>query len=208
MARYTGPACRQCRRQGIKLFLKGERCFGAKCAVERRSYAPGDHGQRRRKTSEFGAQLREKQKARSTYGVLEQQFRKHFEEAERRTGITGENLLQILECRLDNVVYRLGLAESRRQARQLVRHGHFALNGRKTNIPSALVRPGDAVAVLPGSRDTEYFKTAREALSKKSVPTWLELDPEQFTARVAALPTRQQIETNINEALVVEFYSR
>lgn len=208
MARYTGPVCRICRWQGIKLFLKGERCFGTKCAVERRTYPPGEHGQRRRKTSEYGAQLREKQKARAIYGVLERQFRKHFEEAERRPGITGENLLQLLESRLDNVVYRLGFADSRNQSRQLVRHGHFALNGRKTNIPSALVRPGDLVAVRPASRDGEYFSIAREALTKKSVPTWLELDSAQLTGRVASLPARQEIETNINEALIVEFYSR
>src|SRR5919202_6595126 len=158
MARYTGPVCRICRRAGMKLFLKGERCFGPKCGVERRAYAPGDHGQRRRKQSEYGLQLREKQKARAIYGVLETQFRKHFEEAERRPGVTGENLLRILEMRLDNVVYRLGFADSRPQARQLVRHGHFMLNGRKTDIPSALVRVGDEVTVRPQSRNRTYFK--------------------------------------------------
>src|ERR671933_669387 len=152
MARYTGPVCRICRRAGMKLFLKGERCFGPKCGVERRAFPPGDHGQRRRKQSEYGLQLREKQKARSIYGVLEAQFRKHFEEAERRPGVTGENLLRILEMRLDNVVYRLGFADSRPQARQLVRHGHFMLNGTKTDIPSALVKPGDVVTVRAGSR--------------------------------------------------------
>lgn len=192
----------------MKLFLKGERCFGPKCAVERRSYAPGEHGQRRRKISEYGAQLREKQKARSIYGVLERQFRKHFEEAERRPGITGENLLQILETRLDNVAYRLGFADSRKQARQLVRHGHFALNGRKTNIPSALVRPSDVVSVRPASRENEYFKVVQEAMFKKTVPSWLELDSSQLTGRVRSAPGRQDIDTNVNEALIVEFYSR
>jgi small subunit ribosomal protein S4 len=194
----------------MKLFLKGERCFGPKCAVERRSYAPGEHGQtrQRRKVSEFGVQLKEKQKARAIYGVLESQFRKHFEEAERRPGITGENLLQILESRLDNVVYRLGFAESRKQARQLVRHGHFTLNGRKTDIPSAQVKPGSVVAVHPTSRDNEYFKVIGETLSRKSVPAWLELDAGLLSGRVATLPSRQEIDSGINEALIVEFYSR
>ena len=208
MARYTGPVCRICRRAGMKLFLKGERCFGPKCGVERRAFPPGDHGQRRRKQSEYGLQLREKQKARSIYGVLEAQFRKHFEEAERRPGVTGENLLRILEMRLDNVVYRLGFADSRPQARQLVRHGHFSLNGRRTDIPSALVKPNDVVAVMPGSRDNEYFKIAREGLTKKSVPRWLELDAAGLRGRVLSAPSREDIDTSINEQLVVEFYSR
>ncbi len=208
MARYTGPACRICRRAGIKLYLKGERCFTPKCGIERRSYAPGEHGQRRKKLSEYGAQLREKQKARSIYGILENQFRKHFEEAERRPGITGENLLQILETRLDNIVYRLGFADSRRQARQLVRHGHFRINDKRTNIPSALVKPGDRVSVMPASKDNEYFKTIREVLSKKTVPRWLDLDTEQMTGRVLSLPSREDIDTPVNEALVVEYYSR
>lgn len=208
MARYTGPACRICRRAGIKLYLKGERCFTPKCGIERRSYAPGEHGQRRKKLSDYGAQLREKQKARSIYGVLEDQFRKHFEEAERRPGITGENLLQILETRLDNVVFRLGFADSRRQARQLVRHGHFRLNDKRTNIPSALVKPGDRVSVMPASKDNEYFKTIQEVLSKKTVPRWLDLDTEQMVGRVLSLPSREDIDTPVNEALVVEYYSR
>src|SRR5438309_748484 len=173
MARYTGPVCRICRRAGMKLFLKGERCFGPKCGVERRAFPPGATATvRRRKQSEYGLQLREKQKTRSIYGVLETQFRKHFEEAERRPGVTGENLLRILEMRLDNVVFRLGFADSRNQARQLVRHGHFHLNGRRTDIPSALVRPNDALEVAPASKESEYFKIARAGLAKKTVPRW------------------------------------
>jgi small subunit ribosomal protein S4 len=208
MARYTGPVCRICRRAGMKLFLKGERCFGPKCGVERRTYPPGDHGQRRRKQSEFGVQLREKQKARAIYGVLETQFRKHFQEAERRPGVTGENLLRILETRLDNVVYRLGFADSRNQARQLVTHGHFFVNGRRTDIPSALVKPNDVIEVAPGSRDTEYFKTVGDRLAKKSVPRWLDLDLAALRGSVLTPPTREDIDTSINEQLVVEFYSR
>ncbi len=208
MARYTGPVCRICRRQGLKLFLKGERCFGPKCAIERRNYPPGDHGQRRRKLSEYANQLKEKQKARFIYGVLERQFRKHFEEAERRPGVTGANLLRVLETRLDNVVYRLGFADSRRQARQLVRHGHFSLNGRRTDIPSALVKPGDVVAVMPASRESEYFKVVQEGLARKTVPAWLDLDVANMAGRVLNLPGRDQIEVNVNEQLVVEYYSR
>jgi small subunit ribosomal protein S4 len=208
MARYTGPVCRICRRAGMKLFLKGERCFGPKCGVERRATPPGMAAQRRRKVSEYGLQLREKQKARSIYGVLEAQFRKHFREAVRRPGMTGENLLRILETRLDNVVYRLGFGDSRAQARQLVRHGHFYLNGRRTDIPSALVKPNDIVEVAPGSRDNEYFKTVRERLAKKTVPRWLDLDLAGMRGRVLSAPGREDIDTSINEQLVVEFYSR
>src|SRR5579884_3916130 len=209
MARYTGPVCRICRRAGMKLFLKGERCFGPKCAIERRNAPPGDHGQRRRKQSEYGLQLREKQKARAIYGVLEAQFRKHFEEAERRPGVTGENLLRLLETRLDNVVYRLGFADSRKQARQLVRHGHFFLNGRKTNIPSFLVKPGDEIAVRPESRGREYFNAYNEVLETKAVPDWLRLDTANYSGKVLNLPTRDQIQVPLfNEALIVEHYSR
>src|SRR5688572_10095220 len=208
MARYTGPVCRICRRAGMKLFLKGERCIGPKCGVERRATPPGMAAQRRRKVSEYGLQLREKQKARSIYGVLEAQFRKHFREAVRRPGMTGENLLRILETRLDNVVYRLGFGDSRAQARQLVRHGHFYLNGRRTDIPSALVKPNDIVEVAPGSRDNEYFKTVRERLAKKTVPRWLDLDLAGMRGRVLSAPGREDIDTSINEQLVVEFYSR
>lgn len=208
MARYTGPVCRICRRHGMKLYLKGQRCFGPKCAIERRKYPPGGHREGRRKISDFGLQLAEKQKLRSIYGVLERQFRKHFEEAGRRPGVTGANLLSILEGRLDNVVYRLGFGTSRSQARQLVRHGHFSLNGRKTNIPSALVREGDMVAVRPQSRDTEYFLGVKEELSEKSLPQWLSLDPLSLTGRVIRSPLREDIDTLINEQLVVEYYSR
>jgi len=193
----------------MKLFLKGERCFGPKCGVERRAFPPGQTATaRRRKQSEYGLQLREKQKARYIYGVLEAQFRKHFAEAERRPGVTGENLLRILETRLDNVVYRLGFGDSRAQARQLVRHGHFHLNGRRTDIPSALVKANDVVEVAPGSRENEYFKMTRAGLTKKSIPRWLELDPAALRGRVLAAPGRDDIDTSINEQLVVEFYSR
>ncbi len=211
MARYTGPVCRICRRQGMKLFLKGERCFTPKCAVERRPTPPGvaPGARRRRKVSEYSLQLTEKQKARNIYGVLERQFRKHFEQAERQQGSTGENLLRILETRLDNVVYRLGFADSRKQARQVVRHGHVTLNGRRTDIPSAIVKPGDAVAVHPKSRENEYFKTVADTLTRKSVPRWLELDPTALSGRVTDRPARGDIEgINVNEALVVEYYSR
>jgi small subunit ribosomal protein S4 len=194
----------------MKLFLKGERCFTPKCAVERRPTPPGivPTSRRRRKESEFGLQLHEKQKARAIYGVLERQFQKHFVQAERQPGVTGDNLLRILEQRLDNVVYRIGLAESRKQARQVVRHGHITLNGRRTDIPSALVKPGDVVAVHPGSREKEYFKTVADTLTRKSVPRWLELDPVAMSARVNDRPSRGDIEINVNEALVVEYYSR
>jgi small subunit ribosomal protein S4 len=192
----------------MKLFLKGERCFGSKCAVERRKYPPGEHGQGRRKISEFGLQLAEKQKIRSIYGVLERQFRKHFEEAERRPGMTGPNLLSILESRLDNVVFRLGFASSRNQARQIVRHGHITLNGRKTNIPSALVREGDTIGVAAKSRENEYFSVLKGELTEKTVPRWLTLEADTLSGRVAASPARDDIDTMVNEQLVVEYYSR
>jgi small subunit ribosomal protein S4 len=211
MARYTGPVCRLCRRQGMKLFLKGERCFTPKCAVERRPTPPGQppsNVRRRRKESEYSLQLKEKQKARNIYGILERQFHKHFVIAERMPGVTGENLLRVLEMRLDNVVYRLGFADSRRQSRQLVFHGHIALNGRRTDIPSATVKAGDTVSVYASSRGNEYFKTVSETLTRKTVPRWLELDPNALSGRIADRPTRQDIDINLNEALVVEYYSR
>jgi small subunit ribosomal protein S4 len=208
MARYTGPVCRICRRHGLKLFLKGERCFGPKCAIERRNYPPGDHGQRRRKLSEYANQLKEKQKSRYIYGVLERQFRKHYATADRGQGATGAKLLRVLESRLDNVVYRLGFADSRRQARQLVRHGHFALNGRRTDIPSALVKASDTISVMQKARQLEYFKIVQEGLARKSVPTWLTLDVSNMSGQVVTLPGRDEIEVAINEQLVVEFYSR
>lgn len=211
MARHTGPVCKICRREGLKLLLKGDRCFTPKCAMEpnKRPYAPGQHQQqRRRKVSEFGMQLREKQKAKAIYGVLERQFRKLFAEAERRQGATGENLLQLLETRLDNVVYRLGFADSRRQARQLVRHGHFDVNGRKTDIPSFLVKPGDIIAVREASRKLDIFNTAMENVSSKSIPSWLSIDSAAMAGRVLSLPTRSDVDAVLNEQLIVEYYSR
>lgn len=208
MARYTGPVCRQCRREGLKLYLKGDRCYTDKCAIDRRSYAPGQHGQNRKKTSEYGLQLREKQKARRIYGILEKQFKSYFEKAERQTGITGENLLVLLERRLDNVVYRLGFASSRQEARQMVRHNHFTLNGHKANIPSMLVRVGDVIQVKEKYLSSERFQIIKDRLATKTVPAWLDLDREQMTGKVVALPTREQIDVPIQEHLIVELYSR
>jgi small subunit ribosomal protein S4 len=209
MARYTDAVCRLCRRQGMKLFLKGDKCFTPKCAAERRSYGPGQQGQnRRRKVSEYGTQLKEKQKIKNIYGVLERQFRKTFEAAERHAGITGENLLQLLEMRLDNVVYRFGWATSRAAARQLVRHGHFTLRGRKTDIPSALVSAGDVIGVHEGSRNNEYFQVVIPSMAKKTIPKWLSLNSDGMSGRLLAMPAREEIDTNVSEALVVEYYSR
>jgi small subunit ribosomal protein S4 len=191
------------------LFLKGERCLGPKCAIERRRYIPGQHGQARRsKPSEYGLQLREKQKARRTYGVLERQFRKHFAAAAKMSGATGENLLKVLELRLDNLIYRLGFADSRAQARQIVRHGHFMVNGRKTNIPSFRARVGDVITVRPQSRDKEYFQVRAQILGTRQVPDWLVMDVPSQTARVVSVPRREQIDTRLSEQLIVEYYSR
>lgn len=211
MARYTGPVCKICRREGLKLFLKGDRCFSPKCAVEpnRKPYPPGMHTQqRRRKQSEYGLQLREKQKAKFLYGVLERQFRRHFEEAERRGGSTGENLLRILEMRLDNIVYRLGFATSRAQARQLVNHGHITVNGHKVDIPSYEVKVGDVIGVSPTKRTNEYFKMLAEDIKRRDVPAWLSLNPETVVGRVLSAPTRPEIDANVQEQLIVEYYSR
>ncbi len=212
MARYTGPVCKLCRREGVKLMLKGERCFSPKCAIERRNFPPGQHGgsYRRRQLSDYGVQLREKQKVRRIYGVLERQFRRHFAAASRMKGITGANLLQTLERRMDNVVYRLGFADSRSQARQLVRHGHFMLNGRKTDIPSALVKVGDELTVRIQSRSRTYFKDldASGILRKKGIPEWLSLDPTALSGRILRLPERGELDLAVNEQLVVELYSR
>ena len=208
MARYTGPVCRLCRRAGEKLFLKGERCLTPKCAVERRPTPPGTANPRRRKVSERGQQLREKQRARQIYGVLERQFRRYFAEAERRPGITGEILLQLLERRLDNVVYRMGLADSRAQARQLVNHGHFQVNGRRTDIPSFLVRANDVISLHPSSAGNEYFKVVKENIQRKAIPTWISLDLTTLTGRVLTMPARSDIDIRINEQAIVEFYSR
>ena len=208
MGRYTGPVCRLCRRQGEKLMLKGERCNTRKCAIERRTLPPGQQRPRRRRVSDRGLQLKEKQRGRHTYGVLERQFRRHFAEAERRPGITGENMLQTLEMRLDNVVYRLGLADSRRQARQVVRHGHITLNGRKTDIPSCAVKPGDVIAWRERSTNTEYYKRVMEQIQDKIVPQWLSLDRQALSGRVLAPPSRSDIDLRIDEKVIVEYYSR
>ncbi len=211
MARYKDAVCKLCRREGEKLFLKGERCLSPKCALERRPYPPGLHGRKaqfRRKQSDYGLQLRAKQKARRVYGVLERQFRRYFREAERQRGLTGTNLLIILESRLDNVVYRLGFATSRPQARQFVRHGHLEVNGRKVNIPSYLVQPGDVVAVRPRSRNKTVFKEIATDLEHRPVPDWLSRDEETVSGRIMALPEREDIDIAINEQLIVEYYSR
>jgi len=211
MARYTASKCRLCRREGEKLFLKGERCFSPKCAFERRAYAPGMHGQKRtfrRKTSDYGLQLREKQKARRIYGVLERQFRRYFEDALKIKGVTGVTLLQTLERRLDNVVFRFGMAASRDQARQLVLHGHFEVNGRRARVPSMLVKANDIVTVSETSQKDTYFKELPKALEHVATPEWLSLDPANMLGRVLALPSREQIDVPLREQLIVEYYSR
>lgn len=206
MARHTGAVCRLCRREGTKLFLKGERCYTGKCAVDRRGYPPGQHGQGRKRVSEYALHLREKQKARRTYGVLERQFRRYYDLAARRRGITGENLLQLLETRLDNVVYRLGFASSRPEARQLVLHGHFSVNGRKVTVPSYQVRPGDVVAIREGSRNLDKFNANLEV--GRTTPPWMTLDVEKMEGEILSLPTRDQIDVPVQEHLIVEYYSR
>jgi small subunit ribosomal protein S4 len=223
MARHTGPACKLCRREGEKLFLKGDRCLTQKCAIERRAYPPGEHGYeaqfRRRRPTAYGMQFREKQKLRRIYGVLERQFRRYYQQALRREGMTGTNLLVILETRLDNVVYRLGFAASRAQARQLVTHGHFDVNGRRCNIPSALLKPGDAVSIHPSSRRLPYFahlvaggddSSAGENLSglRQADSAWLSFDSVDLSGRLVSLPTREEIDLRVNEQLVVEYYNR
>ncbi len=208
MARYTGAVCRQCRREGQKLFLKGERCYTGKCALERRSYAPGQHGQGRKKVSEYGKQLRTKQYAKRYYGVLEGQFRHYFEMAEKMHGVTGACLLSLLESRLDNVVYRLGFASSRAQARQLVTQGHFTVNGRKVNVPSFLVKPGMVVAISEKSRQLGAIKAIVEANESRPVPKWLELNREALEAKVVTLAAREDIDLPIEETLIVELYSK
>ncbi|TAJ28709.1 MAG: 30S ribosomal protein S4 [Nitrospirae bacterium] len=208
MAKYKGPVCRLCRREGEKLFLKGTRCMTEKCAIERRSYPPGQHGQGRHRASEYSAQLREKQKLRRIYGLQERQFRGVFGRAERRTGITGEHLLKLLECRLDNVVYRLGFASSRKEARQIVNHGHLLVNGRKTDIPSYTVKAGDIVEVRPRSREILSIQSALEAVEGRGIPAWLELDQAAFKGTVRGIPTKEEIVLPVNEQLIVELYSR
>ena len=208
MARYTGAVCRLCRREGQKLFLKGERCYSEKCSVGIRAYAPGQHGQGRKKSSEYGLQLRAKQTARRFYGVQENQFHHYFEIAERKQGITGDNLLRILESRLDNVVYRVGFASSRAEARQLVGHGHFEVNGKRVDIASYLLKAGDVVSICEKSRGSEKIKAVVEANSARPVPQWIDVNRDQLTAKVIALPTRDQIEAPVEEQLIVEFYSK
>ena len=208
MARYTGAVCRLCRREGQKLFLKGERCYSDKCSVALRGYAPGQHGQGRKKSSEYGMQLRAKQTARRFYGVEENQFHHYFEIAERKQGITGDNLLRILESRLDNVVYRVGFASSRAEARQLVGHGHFEVNGKRVDIASYLLKAGDVVSICEKSRGSEKIKAVVEANSARPVPQWIDINRDQLTAKVIALPTRDQIEAPVEEQLIVEFYSK
>lgn len=209
MARYTDAVCRQCRREGEKLFLKGDRCYSEKCAVQKRAFVPGQHGQKRRqKASEYGIQLREKQKTKRIYGVLEKQFRNYFKKAERQKGIAGENLLILLERRLDNVVYRMGFASSRKEGRQLVTHDHFTINGKKANIASMLVSIGDTIQVKPSSTDSPKFQELKAAGAYKTPPEWLEVDMDNLTGRVLAFPTRENVDTAVNEQLIVELYSR
>jgi small subunit ribosomal protein S4 len=209
MARYTGPVCRLCRREGMKLFLKGERCYTEKCAIEKRNLPPGQHGKlRKAKVVGYGLQLREKQKVKRIYGVLENQFRRYFEMADRTRGITGETLLQLLERRLDNVLYRLGLATSRAQARQLARHGHFTVNGRKVDIPSFQVKAGDVVGVRASSAQNPAIQHALEEVKGRGVPEWLSFDSGTMSGRIASLPTREQINLPVQEQLIVELYSK
>jgi len=208
LARYRGSVCRLCRREGEKLFLKGERCFKEKCSVERRTYAPGQHGQRSRKISDYGLQLREKQKVRRIYGVLEKQFRNYFKDAEKKRGVTGDNLLISLERRLDNAVYSLGFASSRAQARQLVRHGHVVIDGQKTTIPSYQVKTGQQISIKQSSRKNEFVRASVETARGRGIPNWLDLDPENFIGKVTAMPTRDDIKNPIEEQLIVELYSR
>ena len=208
MARYTGAVCRMCRREGQKLFLKGSKCYSEHCPFVARGYAPGQHGQNRKKVSEYGLQLRAKQTARRYYGVLEGQFAHYFDIAERKSGQTGENLLRLLECRMDNVVYRLGLANSRAEARQLVRHNHFKLNGSKVNIPSLLVKEGDVITLSEKSRQSEKFKAIDESCGSRPVPMWLDMNREQFTGKVVRRPNRDDIDLEVEEHLIVELYSK
>jgi small subunit ribosomal protein S4 len=208
VAKYRGPVCRLCRREGVKLFLKGTRCMTEKCAIERRSYPPGQHGQGRQRISEYSAQLREKQKLKRIYGLQEQQFRNVFGKAERRKGITGEHLLKLLECRLDNVVYRLGFASSRKQARQFVSHGHILVNGRKTDVSAYIVKAGDVIEVRERSRQIPGIQASLEAVDGRGMPVWLSLDPAAFKGTVQGIPTKDDIALPVNEQMVVELYSR
>ncbi len=208
MARYTGAVCKLCRREGQKLFLKGERCYSDKCAFAHRGYAPGQHGQARKKLSEYGMQLREKQKTRRYYGVLEAQFAHYFELAEKKPGMTGENLLKILESRLDNVVYRMGFASSRAEARQLVVHGHFTVNGKRVDIPSYLTKDGDVIAICEKSRTSDKVKAVLEANGARPTPLWVEVNREAFEGKIVRMPAREDIDLEVQELMIVEYYSR
>ncbi len=211
MARYTGPSCKLCRREGTKLFLKGSRCNSDKCAFEKRAYIPGEHGNAkgfRRRLSDYGIHLREKQKVRRIYGILEKQFGKYFKMAAKKSGITGENLLQFLECRLDNIIYRMGFAPSRKSARQIVRHGHILVNGRKVNIPSFLVRSEDEISIKEKSRGITLIQEAMEASTEVSNYEWFEVDKDQFMGKILSIPTRIQIPLDVDERLIVEYYSK
>lgn len=209
MARYTGPACRRCRRENLKLYLKGDRCYSDKCSFERRAFGPGQHGQARfRKVSDYAIQLREKQKVKNIYGMLEGQFRNYFHKADLQKGITGENLLIMLESRLDNTIFRLGFASSRKQARQLVRHNHIQVNGKKVNIPSFMISVNDVITVKEKSRTNSYLVESMEAVARRGIPSWLELDKDAFKATVKALPNREEITMPIQEQLIVELYSK
>ena len=212
MSKYLGPVCRLCRREGEKLYLKGGRCLSPKCAIERRPFAPGQHGKegqvKRSRSSDYANQLREKQKARRIYGVLEAQFRRYYERAIRSSGLTGQVILQLLECRLDNVVYRLGFAENRAHARNLVTHGHFNVNGRRTDVPSMILQPGDVVEVRDGSRSRTYFKSLPDVSESRTVPGWINRDLARLSGKVLQAPNRQEIDSSLNEQLIVEYYSR
>ena len=208
MARYIGPVCKLCRRENMKLYMKGDRCFSDKCSYDRRPYPPGQHGQGRIKFSEYGVRLREKQKVRRMYGVLEKQYRRYFDIADRQKGVTGENLLRLLERRLDNVAYRLGFGATRAEARQLVRHNHFQINGRRVNVPSFLVKTGDEIIVRERSRKIARIQEAMETIERRGTPAWLEVEPKEFKGIVKAMPSREDITTPIQEQLIVEFYSR
>ena len=208
MARYTGPSCKLCRREGTKLFLKGDKCTSGKCCFEHRSTAPGQHGAANKKMREYGIQMREKQKTRRSYGVLEKQFVNYYEEAARKEGMTGENLICLLERRFDNVVYRMGFASSHKEARQLVLHGHFTINGKKVNIPSLIIKAGDVIAVKESSRDSVKFKALAEAAASHNAPKWLEVKADAMTAKVLALPAREDVDFDFNEQLIVELYSK
>lgn len=208
MARYIGPVCKLCRRENMKLYLKGDRCFSDKCSYDRRPYPPGQHGQGRIKFSEYGVRLREKQKVRRIYGLLERQYGRYFDMASRKKGVTGETLLKLLERRLDNVAFRLGFAATRSEARQLVRHNHFLVNGKRVNIPSYIIKPGDVITVRERSKKIKRIQEAMETVERRGTPAWLEMDPKEFKGTVKAIPSREDIGAQIQEQLIVEFYSR